>query len=211
MEKRRKSPREKLADLSRAYGSFAEMGRRLNGYLNVKESTAASYVSEMIRGERDVDPRLFKTINRRIKYEELEKPRRQIEKAESISEKLDIALNTRRRQIDLAELLPENVASFGFSFGEDIQDDPRFRFVKQAIEAGVNININAVGRTEEDELVQIRGVIGGIEEVVDKRKKKRTTTRRYISQLYALLREVYNKTGSEAFLTIEARRVAGGE
>lgn len=209
MKKRTKSPREKLADLSRAYGSFAELGRRTAKFLGVKESTASKYVAEMIRGERSVDPRLNKTINRRVYYEQVQKPRLQIKRATEIKDKLEIASKSIRKEILLDELIPENTASFGFNFIDDIQNDPRFKFVLEAIEKGLSINIVARGQTPDGEPVQMKGTIGGTDLIEDRRgKKRKKKTRRYISELYHIIRSVYELTESEAFLTIETQSIS---
>lgn len=197
MKRRAKTPDEKLADLVRGYGSFAEAGRRFASSMGVKPTTAAKYIAQATRRERAISKQLQRKIQQKTYYEQIVKPRRQIRAASSISDKIEIALRSKAKQIELKQLLPEGTTFFGFDFQDKISRDARFKFVREAIEKGLRISVNAIAEND-DGRVGAQGTIGGTDSV--KSGKGKRTTKRYISEMYHIMRRAYGKIGAVSWV-----------
>lgn len=203
MRNRAKSPREGLADLARTYGSFAAMGRSFANRLGVKPKTAARYLSQMEKGARSIPKTVIKGVRQRIYYQQVTKPRAQIARISGIDNKIDFASTTERKTIDLKELLPPGTSFFGFEFQNEINSNPKFKFVREAIERGLRIKISAISESDDGRFAST-GTIGGTDDVKDPRSKKKSkTTKRYLSEFYHIIRRAYNATGAISWIISE--------
>lgn len=179
-----KSPGERVADLSRTYGSYAKLGKSLSKTLGIKPETAAKYVSEIRRGTRDVTPQMNRALNRRLNYFKNEVPKRQIEKIADPLGKIEasIKLNT---AIDISDLLPQGESIFSFNYEYDFYNSPKMELVRIAIEEGASIKVRIKTTAKDGSVSYSWGIISG---------------ENHVSQMYHISRRGYAKGGEESVL-----------
>jgi len=210
MQKRKPSFREMIGNLTRenAYGSFSELGRRLAPYFSsdkgapLKPETVSRYLREMTLGDRAIPENIKQTINRRRKHFEYEAPRAEIRKIEGVEGRIEYAKGTSKQIIDIAQLLPPGTDFFAFDFKDNLANDPRFKYVKEALEQGLTIRVTAVGEGAEGTSKRT-GLISGTDLIETKTKGgKKKSYPRYESQIYHIFRAVYEDAGEVAVITL---------
>ena len=142
------TPQERILNLRENYGSFASMARSIAPRLGISESTAARYLSEIGRGDRDASKSIMDAVSRRERYFSYEVPRREVSKILDPEDKIDKALE-KGWEIRSSELLPPNFTMYGHQLPELLKNDPRFVWVREALAADLTV-VFSVTYTDKD-------------------------------------------------------------
>lgn len=194
MEKRAKGTRNKLGDLARAYGSFAEMGRSMEKVTGIPASKLSRQLSRIVREGGDVPDNIKKAANRRHRYFFSEKPRAAIKRAEGIDEKISVAKELRQElgvdKIDVRELLPEGYTFYAFDFAFVAENDPEMQGVVKALEEGLSIKVTVASTDPDGNVSHSVGTISG--DLFDAER-----------QLMHIARRAYGKSGKGSSIRAE--------